>query len=168
MGLRQIAIHCDTLNPVKYSLITFAVFLYKGSHPPPPSTPPGGLLIRMDSRQASFASSGGHRALLQAGIAASAAEPTASSLALRRAILHALSSSVMGLAEGEGALCSEPGFQEFLSRALSQEGERQEGEGGGEGEVRVDEEIGKLRSKAAFVLKVRLLAFSPKSVAAIQ
>lgn len=137
--------------------------------------------------QASFASSGGHRALLQAGIAATVAEssPTTAtatssgasdtngpssaparqkqaSLALRRAILHALSSSVMGLAEGEGALCSEPGFQEFLARALSQEGEGRVREGGEEkeeeAEARLAMETSKLRSKAAFVLKVRRLA----------
>lgn len=65
----------------------------------------------------------------------------------------------MGLAPVEDALCLEPGFQGFLARALSQEGE---GEGvGGDGDdegaaaaVVREEESSKLRSKAAFVLKV--------------
>ncbi|CAM9703271.1 unnamed protein product [Laminaria digitata] len=81
------------------------------------------------------------------------AEQEQASVALRRAILHALSSSVMGLPEGEGALCSEPGFQEFLARALSQEG------GGGGGPLAL--ETSQLRSKAAFVLKA--LVSSPEA-----
>lgn len=63
----------------------------------------------------------------------------------------------MGLAPVEDALCLDPRFQEFLGRALSQEGE---GEGAGDGDdhalamVLEEEESCRLRSKAAFVLKV--------------
>lgn len=67
----------------------------------------------------------------------------------------------MGLAPVEDALCLDPRFQEFLGRALAQEGEG-EGEeaGAGEGDdgavagALEEEESCRLRSKAAFVLKV--------------
>lgn len=79
--------------------------------------------------------------------------------------MHALSSSVMGLAPVEDALCLEPGFQGFLARSLSQDGDGAAvgGDGDGEGAVSAavaaalavrEEESCKLRSKAAFVLKV--------------
>lgn len=66
----------------------------------------------------------------------------------------------------ENALCLEPGFRGFLARALSQEGEAAaDGEGEGDAAAAAaagrgaaaavdDEESCKLRSKAAFVLKV--------------
>lgn len=66
----------------------------------------------------------------------------------------------MGLAPVEDALCLDPRFQEFLGRVLSQEGE---GEGAGEGQGDDDaavlalEESCRLRSKAAFVLKVSVM-----------
>ncbi|CAN0294787.1 unnamed protein product, partial [Ectocarpus sp. 12 AP-2014] len=120
--------------------------------------------------QAAFSSSRGHKALIEVvaaqvapvaispnntaspetpGDASDASPPSAPSLSLplQRAILHALSSSVMGLAPVEDALCLEPGFREFLAHALSQAGE---GTGGATGTAG---ESSKLRSKAAFVLK---------------
>ncbi|CAN0023540.1 unnamed protein product [Ectocarpus fasciculatus] len=129
--------------------------------------------------QAAFSSSRGHKALIEvvsaqvAATAAAAPNNTASpetpgdasdasppssappslSLPLQRAILHALSSSVMGLAPVEDALCLEPGFREFLAQALSQAGEGTTGATGAAGES------SKLRSKAAFVLKVSLHFF---------
>ncbi|CAB1110202.1 unnamed protein product [Ectocarpus sp. CCAP 1310/34] len=128
--------------------------------------------------QAAFSSSRGHKALIEvvaAQVAAAATSPnnTASpetpgdasdasppsapspSLSLQRAILHALSSSVMGLAPAEDALCLEPGFREFLAQALSQ---AREGTGGATGAAG---ESSKLRSKAAFVLKA--LISSPEA-----
>eukprot|EP00752_Nemacystus_decipiens_P009458 g8457.t1 len=96
--------------------------------------------------------------------AASSTPPAAAlSLPLQRAILHALSSSVMGLAPVEDALCLEPGFQGFLAQALSQEGggEGRGGDGDGEAVARAstyEEESCKLRSKAAFVLKALISA----------
>lgn len=67
----------------------------------------------------------------------------------------------MGLAPVEDALCLEPGFQGFLARALSQDGEGGAVGGDGDGEAPAatspavqEEESCKLRSKAAFVLKV--------------
>ncbi|CAN0112565.1 unnamed protein product [Ectocarpus sp. 4 AP-2014] len=130
--------------------------------------------------QAAFSSSAGHKALIEvvaAQVAAAATSPndTASpetpgdasdasqplapslslSLPLQRAILHALSSSVMGLAPVEDALCLEPGFREFLAQALSQAG------GGGGGATGAAGERSKLRSKAAFVLKA--LISSPEA-----
>ncbi|CAN0285481.1 unnamed protein product, partial [Ectocarpus sp. 13 AM-2016] len=120
--------------------------------------------------QAAFSSSSGHKALIEVvaaqvaavaispnntaspetpGDASDASPPSAPSLSLplQRAILHALSSSVMGLAPVEDALCLEPGFREFLAHALSQAGEGTGGAAGTAGES------SKLRSKAAFVLK---------------
>ncbi|CAM9464550.1 unnamed protein product [Ectocarpus sp. 6 AP-2014] len=129
--------------------------------------------------QAAFSSSRGHKALIEvvaAQVAAAAATspnntaspetpgdtsdaspPSAPSLSLplQRAILHALSSSVMGLAPVEDALCLEPGFREFLAQALSQAGEGTGGATGAAGES------SKLRSKAAFVLKA--LISSPEA-----
>lgn len=70
----------------------------------------------------------------------------------------------MGLAPVEDALCREPGFQGFLTRALSQEGETgslaavgSDGENAAAAAAALaahEEESCKLRSKAAFVLKV--------------
>ncbi|CAN0026402.1 unnamed protein product, partial [Hapterophycus canaliculatus] len=75
------------------------------------------------------------------------------SLPLQRAILHALSCSVMGLAPVEDALCMEPGFREFLARTLSQQ------RGGEEARATMAlEESCKLQSKAAFVLKALISA----------
>ena len=55
----------------------------------------------------------------------------------------------------EDALCLEPGFQGFLSQALSQEGVGGNGDGEAAAALAEREEEGcKLRSKAAFVLKV--------------
>lgn len=54
----------------------------------------------------------------------------------------------MGLAAGEDALCSEPGFQHFLASCLSQRETRLEA-----GEGWEDQNL-RLRAKAAFVLKV--------------
>lgn len=75
------------------------------------------------------------------------------SFALQRAILHALSCSVMGVPSGEDSLCGDVRFQAFLASALAQ----RRGnvlEGGGEG--------AKLRSKAAFVLKVIFFLLTEK------
>ncbi|CAM9890477.1 unnamed protein product [Ectocarpus sp. 8 AP-2014] len=129
--------------------------------------------------QAAFSSSRGHKALIEVvaaqvaaaaatspnntaspetpGDASDASPPSAPSLSLplQRAILHALSSSVMGLAPVEDALCLEPGFREFLAQALSQAGEVTGGATGAAGES------SKLRSKAAFVLKA--LISSPEA-----
>lgn len=57
----------------------------------------------------------------------------------------------MGQTPAEDALCGQEGFPELLGRALAQEGS--------EGEEREDEdeEGARLRSKAAFVLKVILI-----------
>lgn len=115
------------------------------------------------SQQSEFSTSGGHKALLDVVLGPDSpipALPSASSpgvggdeamvvsplaFALQRAILHALSCSVMGVPSGEDSLCSDPRFQAFLASALAQRGANVL-EGGGEG--------AKLRSKAAFVLKV--------------
>lgn len=65
----------------------------------------------------------------------------------------------MGLAPVEDALCLDPRFQEFLARALSQEGAGAGAEAREEGDdatvmAAEKEESCRLRSKAAFVLKV--------------
>ena len=123
--------------------------------------------------QTEFSTSGGHKALLDAalgcdnrgvsedGDTATSSSPASSrlSFALQRAILHALSCSVMGATAGEDELCKDARFQAFLAGALAQQGlgvstadEGASTEEGGEG---MDNEEGaKLRSKAAFVLKV--------------
>jgi len=59
----------------------------------------------------------------------------------------------MGLAPVEDALCLEPGFQGFLARALSQEEAGDDRDDDAAAAAR-EEESCKLRSKAAFVLKV--------------
>lgn len=124
------------------------------------SSPPSSKLY-FPLQQAAFSSSEGQKALLEAASPVSAEEGLAPlpSPALRLALLHALSCSAMGNTAAEDALCAERGFQDLLRRALAQAGEEAGGgDGGGEGR---EDGIGservmraKLRSKAAFVLKV--------------
>ncbi|CAM9251980.1 unnamed protein product [Scytosiphon promiscuus] len=136
--------------------------------------------------QAAFSSSGGHKALIEVATATSSpcdssptnpvpgdgsgesSPPPAPTLSvpLQRAILHALSCSVMGLAPVEDALCQEPGFREFLARTLAQQSPAMvAAEEAGAGDANEPgakaaklEESSKLRSKAAFVLKALISA----------
>ncbi|CAN0282798.1 unnamed protein product [Pylaiella littoralis] len=155
---RLIALVAHTPRPEKLRLRAASVIATLTKNNPP--------------AQAAFSSSGGHKSLLEAVSpapqptgtnAASSAATMALSLPLQRAILHALSSSVMGLAPVEDALCLDPRFQEFLARALSQEGAGAGAEAREEGDdatvmAAEKEESCRLRSKAAFVLKALISA----------
>ncbi|CAM9660487.1 unnamed protein product [Discosporangium mesarthrocarpum] len=118
--------------------------------------------------QAAFSSSGGMRAMIE--VASTPTPATAGHWAMRRAALHAISCSATGNSAAEGALLQEEGLSECLERALLADlapGEEEGGGGMGDGggalgsgasavqETREQglEEIGRLRAKAAFLLK---------------
>lgn len=117
--------------------------------------------------QAAFSGSGGQKAFLEASaFSVEQGDDLQPSPAVRLAFLHALSCSVMGKSASEDALCAEPGFQELLRRSLAQDGESTENDDNYHDNAGAATMRAKLRSKAAFVLKVSALVQLSSNLAA--